>query len=597
MAQGCGIEGSLTFASDPNNNSTLSATGTLGGIRVNWTYPTVNPEALAFVKVFRSTSSNFTSMAQIGTAKGDSYFDALGDVNAGTTFYYWIQIVTINGTVMGLIGPASASFSTSTSQYLAALSGQLEVSSLNSQLQAEIASIQTNRDSILNEGVIRSAIFDSVTLNLNALGIDVTQAFAAIASEQTARVDGDNVLASNISAVIASNTQNLAAIVNEQTARVSADSALAANVTTLEASVLTNQNSINGVPVLISAAIQDFDSTQVGYCMVGGQPNGFYGDKATCEANGGTWLELKALAQAVKGVQIFDGQGSGSIEQRAAVYRDELDVLNANYTVKINANGAVGGFGIGLNSQTNSIDAIFDVGTFALRGAGQGDVYPFAVSNGVTYIKTAVIEDLTIGTIKMGAGAATGIFKKSWSGANVLKYPTTASTTPIWSSTLSKNEASLKAAVDRSGSNWSDGTNFSDLIVNVGGVSGEIYECLVTFCCEVGIKSRNGNTVYQASFVPKLGWDSAGGTNFVYIDMHSVEMKTSSTLNGPVRQAYTFTETILFNANTNPRFRIGEDVGQFVLNTTFGTAYTPIGVVLDYAFMRNANLTIQVVRR
>ena len=79
------------------------------------------------------------------------------------------------------------------------------------------------------------------------LGLDVTQTFAEIVSERTTRIDGQNVLANEISAVAVSNGQNLAAIITEQTARVTAVSAEAAARETLAVRVNVAENAIDTV--------------------------------------------------------------------------------------------------------------------------------------------------------------------------------------------------------------------------------------------------------------------------------------------------------------------------------------------------------------
>ena len=44
----CGVDNSYVFPSYPNNAGTISATAGIGAINVSWTYPTVNPHAVAF---------------------------------------------------------------------------------------------------------------------------------------------------------------------------------------------------------------------------------------------------------------------------------------------------------------------------------------------------------------------------------------------------------------------------------------------------------------------------------------------------------------------------------------------------------------------
>ena len=86
---------------DPDTNSALSAVGTYGGIDVSWTYPAINLSAVAHVRIFRSVLNQFEGAMEIALINGTKYFDP---VATGTTYYYWIRIVSVNGTVATPIG-------------------------------------------------------------------------------------------------------------------------------------------------------------------------------------------------------------------------------------------------------------------------------------------------------------------------------------------------------------------------------------------------------------------------------------------------------------------------------------------------------------
>ncbi len=59
---------------DPSNNGTLSATPAFGGIDLNWTYPTTNPFAVAFTKVFRGVIPEFMGAIEIKEAVGSNFY-------------------------------------------------------------------------------------------------------------------------------------------------------------------------------------------------------------------------------------------------------------------------------------------------------------------------------------------------------------------------------------------------------------------------------------------------------------------------------------------------------------------------------------------
>ena len=474
----CGIDTGFEYPSDPSNNSVLSATATFGGIRVSWTYPNVNPQSVTHIKLFKSTSSSFGTAGQIATVSGDSFVD--GAVVNGTTYYYWIQIVSINGTTGATIGPASATAVGQTEQIVGLLTaggGQIDISALAGALSSEIAKIETNRTSILDEGVIRSGLVEGLELDLAAYGIDVTNNFSAIVNEQTQRIDGDNVLAASVSAVIASNVANFAAITQEQVALVSADSALAGVIQTIEASVLVIDGDVDALeadvanqPVLIEAAIQEYDVAQVGYCQLSTgdiSTDVAHKTKSGCEGAGHTWLELNALATAIKTVQIDDGQGgtstievfSQAVDTRQSAIEGDVTTLDGNvtsldsavstaqgditaaegditqaqsdiggleaqYTIKLQTTNdntsIVGGFGLASTTSGSAatISAGFNVDEFWIAdlsddvesapGVIKPEFIPFYIVDNQVHIQDAVIKNLTVGTIKFEDNAVSG---------------------------------------------------------------------------------------------------------------------------------------------------------------------------------------------
>jgi peptidoglycan hydrolase CwlO-like protein len=510
----CGIDTGFDYPSDPNNDSTLNAIAVNGGIRIYWSYPTVNPQSVTHTKIFKGTSSAFGSSTQLANTAGDDYFDSA--VAGGTTYYYWIQIVSINGTTAATIGPASATAISWGTQIMSEISGQILSSDLAAALQSSISQIETNRSSILSEGVIYSGLFDGVDLDLAALGLDMTSTnalivaesstrtagfnaqatlitgviaqnvsnAAAVVSETNARVTADTALATSITAVVAITNSNLAAVVAETLARTTADTALAGSITTIEASVVAAESDIDdletfeaGQPAVIEAAIQSYNVAQVGYCQLSSgdiSTNSSHQTKNACEGAGHTWLPLNALATAIKTVQINDGVGGTSTievftqavdtrqtsiesdvtaaegnittaqgdittaegnistaqgdintaEGNITAAQNDIGGLEAQYTVKLqttsggaNPTSIVGGFGLASTTSgaAATISAGFNVSEFwvadlsddvaSAPGVIRPAFVPFAISGGVVYIKTAFIEDLTVGTIKFAQNA------------------------------------------------------------------------------------------------------------------------------------------------------------------------------------------------
>ena len=269
MSKVCGTgSGNFPQPGDPDlSNSLLSAVPAFGGIDVLWTYPLLNPQAIAHTLLYRSTNENPATKVNHRTVTGDFYYDK-STTDAAITYYYWVQHVSVNGTVGDMIGPAFAMARPTIEQVMQGLTGRIDDSLLGQALKAEIASIKTNRQDLLAETVNRVAAngdllleYSDLEINLanvdtlvrqeitqrteadstivnqvNLLFAQVDDANALILEEQTVRASDDEALASRIDTTQAQTEDNIAAITTETTARATADEALATMVQSLVAS-------------------------------------------------------------------------------------------------------------------------------------------------------------------------------------------------------------------------------------------------------------------------------------------------------------------------------------------------------------------------
>jgi hypothetical protein len=89
-------------------------------------------------------------------------------------------------------------------------------------------------------------------------------------------------------------------------------------------------------------------------------------------------------------------------------YKDELGVLNSEYTVKVqtdvDGNSIVGGFGIATDSGTGTVQAGFDVDQFWVGKLGS-KTFPFIIEGTETFIKEAVIQSLTFNKLRSADGS------------------------------------------------------------------------------------------------------------------------------------------------------------------------------------------------
>lgn len=288
--EGCGTGmGNWPKPGDPDNNSILRATPAYGGIQLSWTYPLTNPQAVAHVQVFRSSMPDFKTAALLILVNGTYHFDAIDDEFAAE-FYYWIQIVSVNGTYGEVIGPASATPMPTIERMMYLLTGKIDAGVLAQSLKAEVNRIGSVADTLDNE------IFDRKTANqrlneaLGVLNTNLESAVNYIDDEILARKEGQNALTQRITTLAAANQDAFSAIRTEEAARVAKDNALAAQITTVQSTLgtsiasvqqqmTTDIRAVNGKLQAIGAR---WTATVSANGLIGGF--GVYNDGSTVEA-------------------------------------------------------------------------------------------------------------------------------------------------------------------------------------------------------------------------------------------------------------------------------------------------------------------------
>jgi hypothetical protein len=243
--------GNFPVPGDPDLNSPiLSAVPANPGIRVSWTYPNVFPEAVAYTKLFRSTVNNHAGAAVLAYATGSVFIDNNGV--AGTTYYYWIQMVSVNGTIGDVIGPASCIYNDSIADIIAGLEDQIGSSMLNQYLKDKIDLI-TDVSSGLTQEQMDRYLGDSILNDLWAqVQTDMDAIDTLIVNETLARVTADSAAVATINGMFAQVNANAAAILEEQVVRADADSATALSVSTLQTTVNGHTNSIQTLQLVDS---------------------------------------------------------------------------------------------------------------------------------------------------------------------------------------------------------------------------------------------------------------------------------------------------------------------------------------------------------
>lgn len=242
------------------------------------------------------------------------------------------------------------------------------------------------------------------------INLSVDKAQNLFALERQSRVTADEALTSQLTIQASQIGQNQAAITAEAQTRVNKDNAIAAAVNNIWAAIGGN-----------NAVIQDGQLAQV-------NPSGAQATK---------WTQVQS--------EVIDpntGKSKvASIRQDFTAFSDKVNnKFGSMYTVRAQVTSGgrtvVGGFGLSALDGPGgpTIDFGVRADTFWVAGLdGTADI-PFIIKNGKVYMKTALIEDLTVDTIKIKNQALTDHFYISgFSGVGV---------SPVW-----KNAGTLSVFV------------------------------------------------------------------------------------------------------------------------------------------------------
>lgn len=115
-----------------------------------------------------------------------------------------------------------------------------------------------------------------------------------------------------------------------------------------------------------------------------------------------------ALAESVTTLQTVVGENSASIQQSALA----IDGLSAQYSIKIDVNGYVAGYGLAVESSDAGQSSLFLVNAdrFAIAHPNAtGGAIPFIVDGGKVYLDTAVIKNASITSAQIDEVAANKI--------------------------------------------------------------------------------------------------------------------------------------------------------------------------------------------
>jgi hypothetical protein len=247
---------------DPDNNLVLRASPAFGGIDVSWTYPGLNPHAVAHTILYRGVNPEFKNSARLTIVDGAFFFDKSA-ADHDIQYYYWIQVVSVNGTYGGVIGPATAIARPTLTEMIEKLTGMIDSGMLAQSLRGDIDKITLNKLGIDKALLDLAEVDQALAAAFNQVEASSEQTRALLQQELLARANGDTAVITQVNTLFAQLNQQMAAVQSIQNALVTELKAVAEDITTVSASL--NGDTASG-EVGLTAMVEKLDDrvTEIG---------------------------------------------------------------------------------------------------------------------------------------------------------------------------------------------------------------------------------------------------------------------------------------------------------------------------------------------
>lgn len=341
----------------------------------------------AFVEVFRATGFKDEAM-QVPTTIldavyiGQSNSVAMGDhVVSNHHYRYWARNVSQQGVVSDWDSEEGTDVFAprSPKEYISIISGEIKKDDLYITLGQEIDKIP----------VIAAEVDENSAY--------IVQHSSKIASLESSSATHTSQIAANTTSI-----NGLTGLVNSNTAAITQQGTAISSLTGAQAQltnqVTANTNSINSLGNIVNS------------------------NTATITQQGTAITSLTG-AQAQLTTQV--SANTNTIQQNFNVTTQHGQLINASYTVKIDAGGAISGFGLMTDASGNSRFAIrADRFYVAPPSKGIGELttadIPFIVNGNDTLIKNAYIDTAYIQTLVTGSLIATKITGQTITGVHII---------------------------------------------------------------------------------------------------------------------------------------------------------------------------------
>jgi hypothetical protein len=292
-------------------------------------------------------------------------------------------------------------------------------SAIASQITALTSTVGANTSAITTEATARASADSAIASQITALTSTVGANTSAITTEATTRASADSATASQISALTSTVGANTSAITTEATARASADSAIASQITALTSTVGANTSAITTEATTRASADSATASQISALTSTVGANTSAITTEATTRASADS-----AITGQITTLSATAGANTSAIQTEATTRASQTGDLFAKYTVKLDVNGYVSGFGLASTANNAAPFSSFIVraDNFAIAaptGPGISPLTPFTVTtttqtiDGVSvppgvYIDGGYIKGGSIDGSKITGGTITG---------------------------------------------------------------------------------------------------------------------------------------------------------------------------------------------
>lgn len=347
-----------------------------------------------------------------------------------------------------------------------------------------------NVATIYQETLVRLTEDEAIVRNLTVQIARIDQNSAAIVAETITRADADSALASSITALGVTVGTNTAAIAAEAVTRADADTAIAATVTSLSSTVGTN-----------TAAIASEAVTRA--------------DADTAIAGNVTTITARLNNAGGTGV---------TVESAFTAQASDITGLKGEYTLKINVNGRISGFGLASGPSGSEFAILADRFIVVDPANNATTGYPFQVVGGAVYIRKAFIQTITADQITSGsfitssAQIDNGIITTAKIGdlqVDTIKIANNALTVPFYVTAPSVGFTPISGEF----------TLLETSVLNIG--TGIGATCLVGFYCTARTSGLAGYGPDSACDL-KLYIDKQDGSGYVLFGAQSVGIDVNS---------------------------------------------------------------------